>query len=126
MGRDYCEYCDAWLSHDSQSVRKQHNTGFKHLANVRAYYACFLENFVPGDLPPGATLEAPGAPRAVLPVPQMECGPTVTPGGPAPVQGAPVSRDPAEMAAVLQAQAQAAMKAIQAAKKSAGGAKAPA
>ena len=39
MPRYYCDYCDAYLTHDSASVRKQHNIGFKHKANVRAYYA---------------------------------------------------------------------------------------
>mmetsp|Transcript_7356 Transcript_7356/g.25319 ORF Transcript_7356/g.25319 Transcript_7356/m.25319 type:complete len:124 (-) Transcript_7356:94-465(-) len=41
MPRYYCDYCDAYLTHDSASVRKQHVTGFKHKANVRAYYALF-------------------------------------------------------------------------------------
>ena len=43
MGRFYCDYCDAYLTHDSRSVRKQHCAGFKHKANVRAYYAVFQE-----------------------------------------------------------------------------------
>merc|ERR1711904_5621 len=43
MPRYYCDYCDAYLTHDSRSVRKQHCSGFKHKANVRAYYAVFLE-----------------------------------------------------------------------------------
>lgn len=30
MPRFYCYYCDAHLTHDSASVRKQHNTGFRH------------------------------------------------------------------------------------------------
>lgn len=36
------DYCDAYLTHDSGSVRKQHNSGFKHKANVRAYYSQFI------------------------------------------------------------------------------------
>ena len=126
MGKYYCEYCDAWLSHDSQGVRKQHNTGFKHLANVRAYYNCFLESYVPGEVLPGAPVEAPGVARAVLSVSQMESGPRVAPVPVPLAQRGPVTRDPAEMAAVLQAQAQAALKAIQAARKSAGGPETPA
>eukprot|EP00892_Ulva_mutabilis_P006744 jgi/Ulvmu1/4441/UM002_0166.1 len=39
--RFYCDYCDSHLTHDSPSVRKQHNAGFKHKANVRAYYLQF-------------------------------------------------------------------------------------
>ena len=41
MPRYYCDYCDAFLTHNSEAVRRQHNTGFKHKANVRAYYAAF-------------------------------------------------------------------------------------
>ncbi|OUS41999.1 U1 zinc finger-domain-containing protein, partial [Ostreococcus tauri] len=41
MPRFYCDYCDAFLTHDSSTVRKQHNSGFKHKANVRNYYAQF-------------------------------------------------------------------------------------
>ena len=38
MPRYYCDYCDAYLTHDSASVRKQHNSGFKHKSNFKAYY----------------------------------------------------------------------------------------
>ncbi|GKB67805.1 U1 small nuclear ribonucleoprotein C-like protein [Tanacetum coccineum] len=34
----YCDYCDTYLTHDSPSVRKQHNAGYKHKGNVRTYY----------------------------------------------------------------------------------------
>merc|ERR1712224_942178 len=43
MPKYYCEYCDAPLTHDSPAGRKQHNTGFKHKSNVRAYYANFIK-----------------------------------------------------------------------------------
>mmetsp|Transcript_10603 Transcript_10603/g.48710 ORF Transcript_10603/g.48710 Transcript_10603/m.48710 type:complete len:90 (-) Transcript_10603:974-1243(-) len=43
MPRYYCDYCDAHLTHDSPSVRKQHNAGYKHKANVRNYYMQFEE-----------------------------------------------------------------------------------
>ncbi|ORX98841.1 hypothetical protein K493DRAFT_213622, partial [Basidiobolus meristosporus CBS 931.73] len=33
------DYCDIFLTHDSASVRKAHNTGWKHLMQVRNYYA---------------------------------------------------------------------------------------
>ncbi|KAK6930094.1 U1-C, C2H2-type zinc finger, partial [Dillenia turbinata] len=62
----YCDYCDTYLTHDSPSVRKQHNAGYKHkdirsvhdsncrlfcclivkdrhMANVRTYYQQFEE-----------------------------------------------------------------------------------
>ncbi|TQD94971.1 hypothetical protein C1H46_019402 [Malus baccata] len=41
MPRYYCDYCDTYLTHDSPSVRKQHNAGYKHKANVREYYQQF-------------------------------------------------------------------------------------
>ncbi|WOG94783.1 hypothetical protein DCAR_0314080 [Daucus carota subsp. sativus] len=41
MPRYYCDYCDTYLTHDSPSVRKQHNAGYKHKANVRDYYMQF-------------------------------------------------------------------------------------
>ncbi|KAL5529938.1 YHC1 [Sanghuangporus sanghuang] len=39
MPKHYCDYCDVYLTHDSASVRKAHNNGRNHLANVRDYYA---------------------------------------------------------------------------------------
>ncbi|KAL6978440.1 hypothetical protein U1Q18_020108 [Sarracenia purpurea var. burkii] len=41
MPRYYCDYCDTYLTHDSPSVRKQHNAGYKHKSNVRTYYQQF-------------------------------------------------------------------------------------
>ncbi|GFP93405.1 u1 small nuclear ribonucleoprotein c [Phtheirospermum japonicum] len=41
MPRYYCDYCDTYLTHDSPSVRKQHNSGYKHKANIREYYQKF-------------------------------------------------------------------------------------
>lgn len=41
MPRYYCDYCDTFLTHDSPAVRKQHNAGYKHKANVRNYYMQF-------------------------------------------------------------------------------------
>ena len=38
MPRYFCDYCDAFLTHDSPAVRKQHNTGYKHKSNVKSYY----------------------------------------------------------------------------------------
>mmetsp|Transcript_47 Transcript_47/g.164 ORF Transcript_47/g.164 Transcript_47/m.164 type:complete len:158 (-) Transcript_47:593-1066(-) len=44
MPRYYCDYCDTYLTHESPVVRKQHNSGFKHKANVRNYYMQFEES----------------------------------------------------------------------------------
>ncbi|CAI5722064.1 unnamed protein product [Hyaloperonospora brassicae] len=42
MPRYYCDYCDTYLTHDSQAGRKQHNRGWKHRENVKLYYEQFL------------------------------------------------------------------------------------
>ncbi|KAI6175280.1 Matrin-type domain-containing protein [Aphelenchoides bicaudatus] len=39
----YCDYCDAFLTHDSPSVRKTHNGGRKHKENVRMFYQTWME-----------------------------------------------------------------------------------
>jgi len=44
MPKYYCDYCDIYLTHDSPSVRKSHNDGWKHKAQVKAYYSQFLED----------------------------------------------------------------------------------
>ncbi|KAJ5125447.1 hypothetical protein N7526_007624 [Penicillium atrosanguineum] len=36
--RNICDYCDVYLTHDSMSVRKAHNSGRNHLRNVVEYY----------------------------------------------------------------------------------------
>ncbi|KAJ2846165.1 U1 small nuclear ribonucleoprotein C [Coemansia erecta] len=38
MPKYYCDYCDIFLTHDSVSVRKAHNSGWKHINQVAAYY----------------------------------------------------------------------------------------
>ncbi|CAD6924349.1 unnamed protein product [Tilletia controversa] len=40
MGKNkhYCDFCDVLLTHNSIAVRKAHNAGRNHLANVRDYY----------------------------------------------------------------------------------------
>ncbi|GMI66561.1 hypothetical protein HRI_000325400 [Hibiscus trionum] len=37
MPRYYCDYCDTYLTHDSPSVRKQHNAGYKHKVIIREF-----------------------------------------------------------------------------------------
>ena len=34
----FCDYCDVYLTHDSMSVRKAHNSGRNHLRNVCLLY----------------------------------------------------------------------------------------
>mmetsp|Transcript_32612 Transcript_32612/g.54977 ORF Transcript_32612/g.54977 Transcript_32612/m.54977 type:complete len:147 (+) Transcript_32612:67-507(+) len=38
MPRFYCDYCDAYLTHDSMSGRKQHMRGWKHKENFKNFY----------------------------------------------------------------------------------------
>lgn len=38
MPKFFCDYCDVYLTHDSMSVRKAHNSGRNHLRNVIDYY----------------------------------------------------------------------------------------
>jgi U1 small nuclear ribonucleoprotein C len=45
MPKYYCDYCDIFLTHDSPSVRKSHNEGWKHKAAVKAYYSQFEEDY---------------------------------------------------------------------------------
>eukprot|EP01112_Ceratiomyxa_fruticulosa_P019317 TRINITY_DN6306_c0_g1_i5.p1 TRINITY_DN6306_c0_g1~~TRINITY_DN6306_c0_g1_i5.p1 ORF type:complete len:265 (-),score=52.38 TRINITY_DN6306_c0_g1_i5:100-894(-) len=44
MPKYYCDYCDIFLTHDSPSVRKSHNEGFKHKSAVRTYYQTMEES----------------------------------------------------------------------------------
>ena len=55
MPRYYCEYCDAYLTHDSATVRRQHISGFKHKANGRNYYLQFTDF----NTNPNATMTTP-------------------------------------------------------------------
>ncbi|KQJ94324.1 U1 small nuclear ribonucleoprotein C-1 [Brachypodium distachyon] len=118
MPRYYCDYCDTYLTHDSPSVRKQHNAGYKHKANVRSYYQQFeeqqtqslLDQRIKEHLGQAAAfqvgapfnqhmLQFPGnVPRPrlpILPTPMMPHGFPQQPGGPfarppiLPVPGAP-------------------------------------
>ncbi|XP_017231214.1 U1 small nuclear ribonucleoprotein C [Daucus carota subsp. sativus] len=86
MPRYYCDYCDTYLTHDSPSVRKQHNAGYKHKANVREYYQQYeqqqhqilIDERIKAHLGQAAAFQQVGAaynqmrPRmAVLPTPMM-------------------------------------------------------
>ncbi|KAM3234453.1 U1 small nuclear ribonucleoprotein C [Capsicum chacoense] len=74
MPRYYCDYCDTYLTHDSPSVRKQHNAGYKHKGNVRTYYQQF-EAQLNQSLIDQKVKEHLGAFRPVgLPFPQLRPG----------------------------------------------------
>ncbi|RQM12844.1 hypothetical protein DD237_005603 [Peronospora effusa] len=67
MPRYYCDYCDTYLTHDSQAGRKQHNRGWKHRENVKLYYEQFLAGqgvvMTPGEWLRGPTLSGSLPPR---------------------------------------------------------------
>lgn len=95
MPRYYCDYCDAYLTHDSASVRKQHNSGFKHKSNFKAYYLQYEEEAqmrlyaeahgLPMPRPPHIPVGGPRPPQ------HMPGGgpPPLHGGGPPPGRGPP-------------------------------------
>lgn len=54
----YCDYCDVFLTHDSASVRKAHNSGKSHAQNVRDYYTAVAQEMAELE-----ALEAPAKSR---------------------------------------------------------------
>lgn len=46
MPRFYCDYCDAYLTHDSMSGRQQHMRGWKHRENFKLYYQQFYPQWI--------------------------------------------------------------------------------
>lgn len=114
MPRYYCDYCDTYLTHGSPAVRKQHNAGYKHKANVRNYYMQFeaadtqnmldnklkeyearsrmeFQQFAPYGprpmMPPGGMMRPgmpPGMPGMPGGMPGMPPRPMMGPGGPMP------------------------------------------
>lgn len=104
MGKYYCDYCDTYLTHDSPSVRKTHNSGRRHKDNVRLYYVNWLESQAqsfrmglirplgPGLLaPPGMIPVPPGMP---MPPGMMMPPPIGLPPRPGMVPGMPPPRLP--------------------------------
>ena len=45
MGRYFCDYCDAYLTHDSEAGRQQHNRGWRHRENFRSHYKRLYPGF---------------------------------------------------------------------------------
>ncbi|RLN91174.1 hypothetical protein BBJ28_00012038 [Nothophytophthora sp. Chile5] len=85
MPRYYCDYCDTYLTHDSQAGRKQHNRGWKHRENVKLYY----EQFLAGEgliMTPGEWLRGPPVAGAL---PPRQSGPPSGPGMYPPRNGPP-------------------------------------
>ncbi|KAL3753718.1 hypothetical protein ACJRO7_001026 [Eucalyptus globulus] len=129
MPRYYCDYCDTYLTHDSPSVRKQHNAGYKHKANVRIYYQQFeeqqtqslIDQRIKEHLGQAAAFQQVGAaynqhlmaqrPRLpILPTPMMPMGPNMQlapgmrpPVFPRPPPGAPGYIPPPGMPAMAPA-----------------------
>ncbi|GLU03434.1 hypothetical protein SLE2022_206350 [Rubroshorea leprosula] len=113
MPRYYCDYCDTYLTHDSPSVRKQHNAGYKHKANVRTYYQQFeeqqtqslIDQRIKEHLGQAAAFQQVGAaynqhllaqrpPHPVLPSPMMPVNSPLLPGMRPPVLMRPVPGAP--------------------------------
>ncbi|KAF8458117.1 hypothetical protein BGX38DRAFT_1085772, partial [Terfezia claveryi] len=102
------DYCDVYLTHDSISVRRAHNSGRNHLRNVVEYYqqighekaqsvidsitnAYGAEGQTPGMSMgfPGAGVPPPGGPMGMPPMPGMPM--TGMPGmPPIPPPGMPI------------------------------------
>ncbi len=79
--RYYCDYCDSFLTHESRSVRREHDSGYKHKSNVKAYYLMYSEEGQ-GTL----EAEARGLPPPVFMKPPAGGG---GPGGGGPGGGGP-------------------------------------
>mmetsp|Transcript_31368 Transcript_31368/g.55149 ORF Transcript_31368/g.55149 Transcript_31368/m.55149 type:complete len:156 (+) Transcript_31368:88-555(+) len=91
MGRFYCDYCDIYLTHDSQAGRKQHMHGRRHQENVRQYYTQFLSAnsmITPMGMPGMPSI--PGMPPPML-FPRPPFG---MPGMPPPMMMPPFGRPP--------------------------------
>lgn len=87
MPKYYCDYCDVFLTHDSQAGRKQHNHGRRHQENVRQFYASFLAHNVQAPPPAGpmtfVQLPEGSVPTSLPGMPGMPGGPIMIPTGPA-------------------------------------------
>lgn len=83
----YCDYCDVFLTHDSASVRKAHNSGRSHAQNVRDYYTTVAQEMAELEAleAPVKTREARIGLRMPEPVNGKGYGPIPTMGLPLPV-----------------------------------------
>ncbi|KNC97897.1 uncharacterized protein SPPG_06888 [Spizellomyces punctatus DAOM BR117] len=87
MPKYYCDYCDIFLTHDSPSVRKAHNAGWKHRMHVQNYYSGLDQDHVQQivDKLTAAYAGLPGAPDFNTMAPM---------GGPFAMNGPPGMRPP--------------------------------
>lgn len=46
MPRFFCDYCDAYLTHDSPNGRQQHIRGWKHREAFKLYYEKYFPEFM--------------------------------------------------------------------------------
>eukprot|EP01039_Chlorochromonas_danica_P003348 gene3348-3671_t len=79
MPRYYCDYCDAYLTHDSMTGRQQHMKGWKHRENFKNYYQQFYPQWMMEQqsrmhmqymgLPPPPPAPPGGLPMAGMPLP---------------------------------------------------------
>lgn len=106
MPKYYCDYCDVYLTHDSPSVRKLHNSGWKHKTNVKAYYSQFLQEETP-QTTISDQKQKPFNPNAVQGLPyNMTAAGVQQPAPPLPPYGVPLSFVPGTMPPTTAATAQ--------------------
>ncbi|KLJ13806.1 hypothetical protein EMPG_11260 [Blastomyces silverae] len=105
------DYCDVYLTHDSMSVRKAHNSGRNHLRNVVEYYQeighekaqSVIDSITnsyaaEGQASSNPMLQQPGAPGAYPPPPFGFPGrPGMPPPPPFGMPGAPPGAPPGGM-----------------------------
>jgi len=106
MPKYYCDYCDVFLTHDSSSVRKAHNSGRNHLTNVREYYASLGHDKAQNIIDEITKMYENGAPPPRMPLPPQPNfggrgppppfmgGPSPFMSGPPPGQGFPSNAPP--------------------------------
>ena len=84
MPRYFCDYCQMYLTHDSQSARRQHNYGWKHRDAFRLHYAKLMRDprYVPSAPPPAPE---PAAIPSYLPGMELPPGFKPPPPGPHPL-----------------------------------------
>uniref|UniRef100_A0A1I7SXT8 U1 small nuclear ribonucleoprotein C n=1 Tax=Caenorhabditis tropicalis TaxID=1561998 RepID=A0A1I7SXT8_9PELO len=82
MPKYYCDYCDAFLTHDSLKGRKAHNDGRKHKDRVRAYYQKWLEACAQQIVDETVKSFSAGRMHGAVPRTTMMGGPPMPPGMP--------------------------------------------
>jgi U1 small nuclear ribonucleoprotein C len=106
MPKYYCDYCDVYLTHDSPSVRKLHNSGWKHKTNVKAYYSQFLQEETPQTTTISDQKQKPFNPNVVQGLPFNMTATGVQPTLPPPYGGVPLPFAPGTVPSAATAQQQ--------------------